>query len=62
MPYYLGDQLSISFLKYIEVVDMDALFCYLVKMFLISFCVTLFRYNLQFLIKSDFLFSKQRFK
>ena len=62
MPYYLGDQLPISFLKYIEAVDMDVLFCYLVKMFLISFYVTLFRYNLQFLIKSDFLFSKQRFK
>ena len=41
---------------------MNVLCCYLVTIFLISFCLTLFRYNLQFLIRSDFLFGKQIFK
>ena len=61
MPYFSGVQLSISCLKYMEVVNMDVLFCYLVTTFLISFCLTLFGHNL-FLIKSDFLFWKERFK
>lgn len=41
----LGDQLSISCVKYMEVVNMTVLFCYLVTIFLALFC-----YNLLFLI------------
>ena len=58
MPYFSGDQLSISCLKYMEVVNMNVLFCYLVTVFLISFCLALFYYNLPFLMTSEFLVLK----
>ena len=63
VPYFSGDHImSISCLKYMEVVNTNVLFCYLVAIFLIKFFLTLFRYNLQFLIKSDHVFWMQRFK
>ena len=46
----------INCLTYMEAANINALFCYLMTIFLISFCLALFRCNFHFLIKADFLF------
>ena len=62
MPIFQEISCSISCVKYMEVVNMNVLFYYLLTIFLISFCLTLFHYIMHFLIKADFLLWKQRFK